>query len=192
MRFSFLLIFLFAFSFRNPIFTSIAKFLIAEVFLFYPKSKMTPAERDQILTIIKNLEEKSTTVPYFSDLVKHPVFGPIFSGLSKDKQKEINQILHDYIIEKIAGLGKTKGGQLFQRFFEAQESLFWEFRALNEKTTTDTKAFQEKGAIVEQEMFRLEGILTEKMVGQEKGLDKVVGSFYTIVYSLFPRMNEIE
>jgi hypothetical protein len=52
--------------------------------------------------------------------------------------------------------------------------------------------FQETGKKVEQEMFRLEGILTEKMVGQEKGLDKVVGSFYNIVYSFFPKFNDIE
>lgn len=40
-------------------------------------------------------------------------------------------------------------------------------------------------------MFKLEGILTEKMLKQEKGLDKVVESFYNIVYLFFPRFSEI-
>jgi hypothetical protein len=41
-------------------------------------------------------------------------------------------------------------------------------------------------------MFKLEGILTEKMLKQEKGLDKVIDSFYNIVYLFFPRFNEVE
>jgi hypothetical protein len=41
-------------------------------------------------------------------------------------------------------------------------------------------------------MFKLEGILTEKMLKQEKWLDKVIDSFYNIVYLFFPRFNEIE
>ncbi len=63
---------------------------------------------------------------------------------------------------------KTKGGQLFQRFFETQEELFWTFRDLNENPEDDMDLFQRIGKQVEQEMFKLEGILTEKMVGQEK------------------------
>jgi hypothetical protein len=38
----------------------------------------------------------------------------------------------------------------------------------------------------------LEGILTEKMLNQERGLDKVVEAFYNIVYLFFPRYNAIE
>jgi hypothetical protein len=41
-------------------------------------------------------------------------------------------------------------------------------------------------------MFKLEWILTEKMLKQEKGLDKVIDSFYTIVYLFFPRFSEVE
>jgi hypothetical protein len=37
-----------------------------------------------------------------------------------------------------------------------------------------TKEFQELGKRVESEIFKYEGILTEKMLDQEKGLDKVV------------------
>jgi hypothetical protein len=41
-------------------------------------------------------------------------------------------------------------------------------------------------------MFKLEGILTERMFKQEKWLDKVVWSFYNIVYSFFPKYGRIE
>jgi hypothetical protein len=60
---------------------------------------------------------------------------------------------------------------------------------MNETGTSPN--FQETGKQVEQEIFKLEGILTDKMLKQEKGLDKVIDSFYKIVYTFFPRYNEI-
>jgi hypothetical protein len=49
--------------------------------------------------------------------------------------------------------------------------LFWQFRALNESDeTAGTKEFQIAGKQVEDELFKLEGILTEKMLNQEKGI----------------------
>ena len=62
---------------------------------------------------------------------------------------------------------------------------------MNDKDNTDPD-FQSVGKQVEIEMFKLEGILTEKMLQQEKGLEKVVESFYNLVYLFFPRFNEIE
>jgi hypothetical protein len=41
-------------------------------------------------------------------------------------------------------------------------------------------------------MFKLEGILTDKMLKQEKWLDKVVSSFYNIVYNFFPKFSQVE
>lgn len=153
---------------------------------------MHQAEQEQILTIVKNLEEQKQCIPFLSDLQKHPVFGPIFTWIDKAKEDEINQIIDTYIRERVAGLSKTKWGQLFQRFFETQEELFWAFRDINENPDEDFDLFQKLGKQVEQQMFTLEGILTEKMVGQEKGLDKVVSSFYNIIYSFFPRMGQVE
>lgn len=153
---------------------------------------MNQEEKDQILTIIKNLEEQKKIIPFLSDLQKHPVFWPIFTWIGKEKQDEINQIIDDYIIEKIEWWTKTKWGQLFKRFFESQEELFRLFRDLNENPEEDIEQFQRIGKQVEQEMFRLEGILTEKMIDQEKWLDKVVWSFYNIVYSFFPKMGQVE
>ena len=78
------------------------------------------------------------------------------------------------------------------RFFEAYNDLFWTFRALNEnEETAKTPEFQTIGKQVERELFKLEGILTDRMLNQEKGLDQVVGSFYNIVYLFFPRYNQL-
>jgi hypothetical protein len=72
------------------------------------------------------------------------------------------------MVEKIENLTKTKGGQLFKRFFEAYTDMFRTFRNLNEDPSQDMKKFQETGKQVEHEMFKLEGILTDKMLKQEK------------------------
>jgi hypothetical protein len=60
------------------------------------------------------------------------------------------------MVEKIENLTKTKGGQLFKRFFEAYTDLFRTFRNLNEDPSQDMKKFQEIGKQVEHEMFKLE------------------------------------
>ena len=56
----------------------------------------------------------------------------------------------------------------------------------------EDKNFQKIGKQVEIEMFKLEWVLTEKMLKQEKGLESVISSFYNLVYAFFPRYNEIE
>jgi hypothetical protein len=55
-----------------------------------------------------------------------------------------------------------------------------------------TREFQDLGIKIETEIFKYEWILTEKMLDQEKWLDKVVGSFYNIIYSFFPKLNLVE
>ena len=152
---------------------------------------MNQAEQDQILNIIKNIQEKKNAIPYFSDLENNETFGPIFRSLEPYEKEQIEDILHKYITETVDGLTKTKWWQLFQRFFEASPELFWKFRALNENPSKHSTEFQAVWKQVEQEMFRLEGILTEKMIDQEKGLDKVIGSFYNIVYMFFPKMGQV-
>ncbi|MCX6824702.1 MAG: hypothetical protein NTY80_00620 [candidate division SR1 bacterium] len=152
---------------------------------------MNEQESNQIRNIIINIEEKKGSIPYFSDLTKHETFGPIFQSVSSEEKIDIQHIINDHITEKIEGMTKTKGGQLFKRFFEAYNELFRKFRTLNEGDETN-KNFQETGKEVEKEMFKLEGILTEKMFKQEKGLDKVIDSFYKIVYAFFPKYNKID
>lgn len=153
---------------------------------------MTDNERQQIVSIIKNLEEKKTYIPYLSELEDHEIFWPIFKSLSKEEKEEIKKIIDEYIVEKIESL-KTKWGLLFKRFYEIDPDLFRSFRDFNEKEEfSESNEFQEIWKRVEQEIFKLEWILTERMFKQEKWLDKVVWSFYNIVYSFFPRYGKIE
>lgn len=151
---------------------------------------MTQQEKEQVLNLITNFETANKKIPYLADLLGHPVFWPIFKGLSKEQQQEVEQLITEYITNKLQEIKKTKGWQLFNRFAESQSEVFWRFRELNQPRS-DEQAFQTLGHQVESEMFKLEGILTEKMLKQEKGLDKVVDAFYTIVYLFFPRFNEI-
>ncbi len=160
-------------------------------YLYVKDQEMKQQEYDQIKHIIINIEEKRQYIPYFSDLEKHEVFGPIFWSVSADEKIEIQHIINDYIAEKIEDMTKTKWWQLFKRFFDAYNDLFRRFRTLNEMGNTD-KNFQETGKKVEQEMFKLEWILTERMLKQEKWLDKVIDAFYKIVYTFFPKYNQID
>ncbi len=153
---------------------------------------MNNAERDQIMNIILNLEEQKWSIPYFSELQSHAVYGGIFAHVDEQQKNEIRTLINQHIVEKIENLTKTKGGQLFKRFFEAHTDLFWVFRNLNEDPNIDMKKFQETGKQVEHEMFKLEGILTDKMLKQEKWLDKVIDSFYKIVYTYFPKYSQVE
>ena len=152
---------------------------------------MNQQETDQIKNIIINIEEKKRYIPYFSDLESNETFGPIFKSVSSEEKIDIQHIINDLIAERIEGMNKTKWGQLFKRFYEAYNELFRKFRSLNEGEAT-IQNFQETGKQVEQEMFKLEWILTEKMFKQEKWLDKVIDSFYKIVYTFFPKYNKID
>ena len=153
---------------------------------------MNNKEIEQILNIIVNMEEQKWFVPYFSDLQKHAVYGQIFAHVDEQQRNEIRTLINQHMVEKIENLTKTKGGQLFKRFFEAYTDLFRTFRNLNEDPSQDMKKFQETGKQVEHEMFKLEGILTDKMLKQEKWLDKVIDSFYKIVYTYFPKYSQVE
>ena len=153
---------------------------------------MNEQERVQICNIINNFVESKSYFPFMIDLEIHPVFWPIFKNLEKSQKEEIQKIIDECIVEKINWY-KTKWWELFRRFFEVNEDEFWRFRDMNcDDNFAHTKEFQELGKKIESEIFKYEWILTEKMLEQEKGLDKVVGSFYNIVYTYFPRLNLVE
>lgn len=152
---------------------------------------MKEQEIEQIKNILTNIENSQKKIPYLSDLQKHPVFWNIFLSLSEKESEEVNNIINQYIVEKLETIKKTKWGQLFARFAESNPELFRSFRKAND-THYENNNFQSLWKQVETEMFKLEGILTERMLKQEKGLDKVIDSFYNIVYLFFPRFNEIE
>lgn len=149
--------------------------------------------KEQIFLLLSNVENNKKIIPTFSDLCNHPLLWNRFLAMKGREKSDIQNCINEYIQNRIQSLGKTKWGQLFQRFYESENELFWKFRELNENDETAlTKEFQEIWKQVEQEMFRLEWILTDRMLKQEKWLDKVVDSFYNIVYAFFPRYNSIE
>lgn len=154
---------------------------------------MNQQSKDQIFQLLSNIEETKKVIPTFSDMCKHPLLWARFSAMKPKEKSEIQECINEYIDLKIKSLWKTKWGQLFQRFYESENELFWRFRELNENDeTVSTKEFQTLWRKVWDEMFRLEWILTDRMLKQEKWLDKVLDSFYNIVYAFFPRYNSIE
>lgn len=153
---------------------------------------MNEQERSQIENIVNNFLEAKGYFPFLIDLEWHPVFGPIFKTLDDDKKKEVEKIIDEMMVEKIKWY-KTKWWELFRRFFEINEENFWKFRDMNcNDNFAQTREFQELWNKIESEIFKYEWILTEKMLDQEKWLDKVVGAFYNIVYSYFPKLNLVE
>lgn len=153
---------------------------------------MNENEKQQVVNLITNFSESKWYFPYMLDLETHKVFWPVFRNLSENEKGEIQKIIDDMIVEKINSY-KTKWGELFRRYFEVNQEDFWRFREINcDDNFAKTKEFQELWKKVESEIFKYEWILTEKMLEQEKWLDKVVWSFYNIVYSYFPRMNLVE
>lgn len=152
---------------------------------------MKEQEIEQIKNILINHEESQKKILFLSELEHHPVFWGLFSSLNEKEKKDVDKIISEYIEEKISLIKKTKWGQLFARFAESNPELFRAFRKANDPYY-ECDNFQELWKQVEIEMFKLEGILTEKMLKQEKGLDKVIDSFYNIVYLFFPKFNEIE
>ena len=154
---------------------------------------MNEQAKEQVFQLLSNIEENKKVIPTFSDMCKHPLLWARFQSMKWNEKAEIQECINEYVKLKIESLWKTKWWQLFQRFYESENELFWKFRELNESDEiASTKEFQEAWKKVEQEMFRLEWILTERMLKQEKWLDKVVESFYNIVYTFFPRYNSVE
>ena len=149
--------------------------------------------KNQIFQLLWNIEENKKIIPTFSDMCNHPLLWNRFSSMDEKERRELQECIKEYVKIRVESLWKTKWGQLFKRFYEWENDIFWKFRELNESDeTVASPEFQKIWKKVEQEMFRLEWILTEKMLKQEKWLDKVVESFYNIVYAFFPRYNSVE
>lgn len=111
----------------------------------------------------------------------------------QDAEKEhIEQLIQEHMITKIENL-KTKGGELFRRLYENHTDEFWEFRKLNgDEKNADTQEFQTLGKKIEDRVFFYEGVLTESMIRNDKGLEKTVSAYHAIVYSFFPLFGRIE
>jgi len=153
---------------------------------------MLPQEQEQIKNLIANFESSREHIPYLRELESHPAFGPVFQSFSDEEKDAANLVIKEYIEEKIKSL-KTKWGQLFRRYFENNNEKFREFRDLNKKEErTQEEPFQTLWKEIENEMFRLEWILTQAMMWREAGLAKTVEAFYNIVYNFFPLFSSVE
>jgi len=146
----------------------------------------------QIKNIIQNFESTKEYIPFISGLLEHPTYGPIFQALSNEEQWEVDEIITQYIIEKVKSL-RTKWWLLFKRFFENENKKFWKFRRMNENEEfSHSEEFQILWKEVEEEMFKLEWILTQAMMKKAQWLGKTVEAFYNVVYSFFPLYGNIE
>lgn len=114
------------------------------------------------------------SIPYITDLTE--------AGDLSDKEK--GQLI-DQAIHELATSDKTKGTQLFIRFYENDANLFARFRVLNsDKKQTKTPEFQEIGEQVVGKLRILEQILTDKMM--KRDTDRTVVAFYDHVRLFFP------
>ena len=104
---------------------------------------MNPQIKEQVLQLLSNIEESKKIIPTFSDMCNHPILGSRFSLMKWKEKSEIQECINEYIETRIKWLWKTKWWQLFQRFFESENEIFWKFRELNENDeTASTPEFQ--------------------------------------------------
>lgn len=152
---------------------------------------MSEQDKKQILALIHTFIEQRTYVPFIEDFLKHPTYWPLFKSFKDTELTQVKAIIKDYIQENINWL-RTKWGQYFQRFFESMNVEFRKFRELNsDEANLEKEEFHELWKKIEQEMFRLEWLLTESMLNRPESLDKVVWAFYNIVYMYFPLYGRI-
>lgn len=146
---------------------------------------MDAAYQQQIIQFVQNIHMEKKKIPYFVNLAEHPLIGPAIKSLSLEEKDTVQACIVEYIEYYVSGL-TTKGGKLFQRFYENHTDEFWEFRILNQdKNNLSLTRFQELNSLCEKEFFTLEGILTSKM-GEKHNSDKVIDAFYDIIYAIFP------
>ena len=104
---------------------------------------MNAEAKDQVFQLLSNIEENKKVIPTFSDMCKHPLLWARFSAMEWKEKSEIQECINEYVRMKIETLWKTKWWQLFQRFYESENELFWKFRELNESDeTASTSEFQ--------------------------------------------------
>lgn len=153
---------------------------------------LSPQELTQIQQIITNLYTSSKKIPYVQTLLQHPVYGQVFSTFDDEQITEVETAINQRIIDFL-GRFTTKWGQLFARLLEIDADKFRAFRSLNaDEKYVSTPEFQVLGRWAEDQLFKLEWILTAQMLKKSQGLDKTVGAFYEIAYAVFPYLDRVE
>lgn len=165
-------------------------------FIILIKSKfimhLSTQESVQIQQIISNLYTSSKKIPFAQTLLQHPVYGQIFSTFDKEKMTEVEGVITARITDFLGRLN-TKWWQLFSRLLEIDPEKFRSFRNLNaDEEYTQMPEFQVLWRRMEDQLFKLEWILTAQMLKKSQGLDKTVWAFYEIAYAVFPYLDRVE
>ncbi|USN55658.1 MAG: hypothetical protein H6765_03565 [Candidatus Peribacteria bacterium] len=125
---------------------------------------MKTTDFEQVRAIIENLDQSRKYVPFFEDLANHPVYGQFFNDLDGEEIEKIKELIQNYIMESIQEY-KTKGGEMFRRFYAINKDIFRRFRELNaSEQSAQSPEFQTLGKEIEQQLFKFEGILTQNML----------------------------
>jgi hypothetical protein len=91
---------------------------------------MKSTEEKQIVFVIQQITKQKKYVPFLQHLDAHTLYGSFFHDLSPEERDDVKAMIDSSIRAEIQSL-KTKGGEMFQRFYDLHEELFWEFRTLN-------------------------------------------------------------
>ncbi|MDR0650106.1 MAG: hypothetical protein LBG59_01520 [Candidatus Peribacteria bacterium] len=70
---------------------------------------MHTTEKEQLFTLLQNIEENKKLIPTFRDLTQHPIFGENFTSMNQQQQQEVKTAIKEYIEKRIYSLHKTKG-----------------------------------------------------------------------------------
>lgn len=153
---------------------------------------LSSQERDQIWQIITNLYTTTKKIPFVQTLLRHPAYGQAFHAFEPEKLADVQQLIHEWILDFLGRL-TTKGGQLFSRLLEIDAEKFRKFRDLNaDEAMAESAEFQVIGRWMEDQLFKLEWILTAQMLKKAQWLDKTVSAFYEIAYAVFPYLGKVE
>lgn len=153
---------------------------------------MEQKDLEQVRIIVENIDKQNKKVPYFKDLQNHGVYGQFFAHLDSEDILAIQELIKNYITEKIIGL-KTKWWEMFKRFYALHKDDFRTFREMNaDLSSVETSEFHELWKALEQELYKFEWILTQNMMKKPQGLEKTIGAYYDIVYSFFPLYGQIK
>ncbi len=147
---------------------------------------------NSISSIITGITKDLKHFPYRHELTAHPLFGSVFTSMSEIEKQEIESTILEMIQDHIT-TPKTLGGEYLQRFYENHGDLFRDFRETNrDKEQSDTDHFQSLGKQVEDEIFKLESLLTQRQTGkQARWLEKTIDAFYDLVTLYFPYYGKI-
>ena len=122
---------------------------------------------NSISSILTGITKDLKHFPYRHELTTHSMFGSVFASMNDTEKQEIENTILEMIQDHIT-TPKTLGGEYLQRFYENHTDLFRDFREANrDKEKTESDYFQSLGKQVEDEIFKLESLLTQRQTGKQ-------------------------